>query len=86
MAKKEPEQTYKVGDKLQVKLHDGRIVDPTVRAIVDDGEKLQVDFGHEETALAKLSQVLKPNPNCPAAFLSFPRNHHYSLMGAFNFT
>jgi hypothetical protein len=30
----------------------------TVRAIVDEGEKLQIDFGHEETALVKTSQVV----------------------------
>lgn len=28
-----------------------------VRAVVDDGGKLQVDFGNEETALVKASQV-----------------------------
>jgi hypothetical protein len=50
---------YHVGDKLQVKLHDGRTVDASVRAIVDDGEKLQVDFGHEETALVSAKQVVE---------------------------
>lgn len=59
MAKKDkPDREFAVGDKLQVKLHDGRIVDATVRAIVDDGEKLQIDFGHEETALVKVSHVI----------------------------
>jgi len=49
-----------VGDQLQVKLHDGRIVNATVRAVVDMGGKvpLQVEFGHEETALVKTSQVV----------------------------
>jgi hypothetical protein len=46
---------FHIGDKLKVKLHDGRIVDATVRALVNDGEKLQVDFGHEETALVNVS-------------------------------
>jgi hypothetical protein len=32
-----------------------RVVDAVVRAIVEDGEKLQVDHGHEETALVKAS-------------------------------
>ena len=54
MAKKE----FAAGDKLIVKLHDGRIVDATVRAIVDDGWKLQVDFGNEGTALVKANQVV----------------------------
>jgi sRNA-binding protein len=49
---------FSVGDKLKVKLHDGRIVDATVRAVVDDEEKLQVDFGYQETALVKVSQVV----------------------------
>jgi molybdopterin-binding protein len=49
---------FAVGDKVQVKLYDGRIVDATVRAVVDEGEKLQVDFGHEQTALVKASQVV----------------------------
>jgi len=53
-----PPHEHHVGDKLQVKLHDGRVVDATVRAIVDGGEKLHVDFGHEETALVKVSQVV----------------------------
>jgi hypothetical protein len=35
-------------------------VDATIRALVEDGEKqqLQVHYGHEETALIKLSQVV----------------------------
>jgi hypothetical protein len=49
---------FSVGDKLKVKLHDGRIVDATVRAVVDDEEKLRVDFGYQETALVKVSQVV----------------------------
>lgn len=49
---------FAVGDKLKVKLHDARIVDATVRAIVDDGEKLQIDYGHEETALINASQIV----------------------------
>ena len=58
---KKPKPTpneFHVGDQLKVKLHDDRIVDATVRAIVEEGSKLQVDFGHEETALVKSSQVV----------------------------
>jgi hypothetical protein len=58
MKNNKPDREFAVGDKLRVRLHDGRTVDATVRAIVDDGEKLQVDFGHEETALVKVSQVV----------------------------
>jgi hypothetical protein len=52
MATKTPEGGYKVGDTIKVKLHDGRKVDATVRAVVQqDGEtKLNIDYGHEETA------------------------------------
>jgi molybdopterin-binding protein len=56
--KNKPNRMYVVGEKLKVKLHDGRIVDATVRAIVDDSGKLQIDFGNEETALIKASQVV----------------------------
>jgi molybdopterin-binding protein len=44
--------------KLKVKRHDGRIVDAAVRAIVHEGKHLQIDFGHEETALVKASQIV----------------------------
>jgi hypothetical protein len=43
---------YKVGDHLRVKLPGGRIVEATIKAIVDttEGARLQMSFG-EETAL-----------------------------------
>jgi hypothetical protein len=42
-------------------MHRGRIVDGTVKAVVNhtDGPKLQVDFGNDETALIYLWQVVK---------------------------
>jgi hypothetical protein len=65
MAKKKPEEgnegkSFAVGDTVKVKLNDGRVVDATVRAVVNnDGEqKLQVDYGHEETALIEFWQVV----------------------------
>lgn len=53
------EHQFKVGDKIQANLH-GRVIDATVRAVVEytHGIKLQVDFGHDETALVELRQVL----------------------------
>jgi hypothetical protein len=59
--KAEDEGNFKVGDAVKVKLNDGRIVDATIRAVViNDGEqKLQVDYGHEETALLGLWQVVR---------------------------
>ena len=52
---------YKVGDHLMVKLSGGRIVEATVKAIVDmkDGVRLQVSFG-DETALIYLQIPLPP--------------------------
>lgn len=63
-AKKKPEdrrQEFKVGDRIRVNLHTGRIVDATVKAVIDrtDGQRLQVDFGKDETALIHLWQVVQ---------------------------
>jgi hypothetical protein len=51
---------YKVGDHVLVRLSGGRIVEATIKAIVDmtDGTRLQVSFGGE-TALIYLWQVGK---------------------------
>jgi hypothetical protein len=70
---------YKVGDYLMVKLSGGRIVEATVKAIVDraDGVRLQVSFG-DETALIYLWQIVKEvvsaaaigqGPNSPSGWL-----------------
>jgi hypothetical protein len=62
MATKTPEGGgHKVGDKITVKLHDGRKVDATIRAVFQqDGEtKLNIDYGHEETATVALWQVVE---------------------------
>jgi len=50
---------YKVGDHLLVKLSGGRIVEASIKAVVDttDGTRLQVSFG-EETALIYLWQIV----------------------------
>jgi hypothetical protein len=50
---------YKVGDHLLVKLSGGRIVEATVKAIVEttEGVRLQVSFG-EETARIYLWQIV----------------------------
>ena len=43
----------KVGDKIKVNMHAGKIVDATVKAIIDstDGVKYQVDFGFDRTGV-----------------------------------
>jgi len=50
---------FKVGDSVSITLQTGRIVDGTVRAIVEktDGIRLQVDYGNDETALVELWRV-----------------------------
>ena len=60
-ARKKPDDPhqFKVGDFVSLTLHTGRIVDGTVRAIVEktDGIRLQVDYGKYETALVELWRV-----------------------------
>ena len=55
--KREP----KVGDHVLVKLSGGRIVEATIKALVDttEGIRLQVDFGYDETALVYEWQVVE---------------------------
>jgi hypothetical protein len=42
-------------------MHRGRIVDATIKAIIDrtDGKRVQVDFGKNETALIHFWQVVE---------------------------
>ena len=60
MAKKAPKE-YKPGQRVIVKLSNGMlkdVIDPRLFNAAD-GMKLQVDFGHDETALIELLQVLE---------------------------
>jgi hypothetical protein len=52
---------YKVGNPIIVRLNDGRIVEAKIRAVVEptNGLHLQVDYGHDETALLHERQVRK---------------------------
>ncbi len=52
---------FAVGDHVKVNMHRGKIVDATIKAIIDrtDGKRLQVDFGKDETALIHLWQIVK---------------------------
>ena len=62
MPAKEPKREFKVGDKICVNLHHGKIEDTVVRAVIqdDDGTKLQVDVvGLDLTALNDLRQVVE---------------------------
>jgi hypothetical protein len=51
----------KVGDQIRVSMHGGKIVDAVIKAIIDksDGVHYQVDFGNEQTALVRASQVVR---------------------------
>ena len=51
---------FKVGDHIQISLNN-QIMDAVIRAVIEhtDGLRLQVDFGHEQTALIDEWQVVK---------------------------
>ena len=57
--KPEDERKFKVGERVTLTLHTGRLVEGVVRAVVErtDGVRLQVDYGKDETALVELWQV-----------------------------
>jgi len=60
-AKKPADWQFKVGDKIRVNLHRGKIEDAVVRAVIEhtDGTKLQVDVvGLDLTALIDTRQVV----------------------------
>jgi hypothetical protein len=52
---------FAVGDRIRVNLHTGRIVEATIKAVINrtDGQRLQVDFGKDETALIRSWQVIE---------------------------
>lgn len=52
---KQAERQYKVGDKVSITYTPGRIVDRTVRAIIErtDGKQLQVDYERDQTVHPK---------------------------------
>jgi hypothetical protein len=65
--KKRPDQSnervnvFAVGNGIKVHLHTVRIVEATIKAVIDrtDGQRLQLDFGKDETALIYLWQVVE---------------------------
>lgn len=54
---------YKVGGKIRVNMHSGKIVDATIKAIIDTtgGVKYQIDFDVQRTALISEWQIVKDN-------------------------
>ena len=62
MPSKKPERQFKVGDKVRVNLHHGKIEDAVVRAVIQDGNetRLQVDVvGLDLAALIDTRQVVE---------------------------
>ena len=60
--KKPDDRQFKVGDKVRVNLHQGKIEDAVIRAVIQqpDGIKLQVDVGGLDlTALIDTRQVVE---------------------------
>jgi hypothetical protein len=51
---------FKRGDYVKVSLPVGQIVEATIRAVIEstEGVQLQIDFGHEQTALVHERDVL----------------------------
>jgi hypothetical protein len=51
---------FKRGDYVKVSLPVGQIVEATIRAVIasTEGVQLQIDFGHEQTALVHERDVL----------------------------
>lgn len=85
-----PERQFKVGDRVTVSLHTGRLVEAVVKAIVHktDGTRLQVDYEQDQTALVHLWQVhgcmrLIEGPRLHASFLQtkIPASWHSALAG-----
>ena len=56
-------RNYKVGDHVLVKLSGGRLVQATIKAIIDttDGVRLQVSFGDETTRIYLWQIVIEPS-------------------------
>jgi hypothetical protein len=72
MPKKEPSRQFKVGDKICVNLHRGRIEEAVIRAVVErtDGTKYQVDVvGSLLLPTLRISALLKRQLNDQAALL-----------------
>ena len=62
MPAKPDDRQFRVGDKVRVNLHHGKIEDAVVKAVIkdSDGTKLQVDVvGLDLTALIDTRQVLE---------------------------
>jgi hypothetical protein len=60
MEKKAPRE-YRAGQHVRIELSGGRIDEAKIAAVIsrDDGVRLQVDFGNDETALVELWQVVE---------------------------
>jgi len=67
VAAKEPKREFKLGDKVRVNLHHGKIEDAVVKAVIQDDDgiiKLQVDVG-ENATIGKQYRGEQPDQACP---------------------
>jgi hypothetical protein len=59
---KKSESGFRVGDKVRVSTHGGKIVEAVIKAVLDDytdGPRHQVAFGYDQTALIYERQIVK---------------------------
>lgn len=56
-----PAKSYKVGDHIRVSMPGGKLVEATIKSILEhkDGLRFQVAFGHDQTALIGEWQIVK---------------------------
>jgi hypothetical protein len=58
-----PSKQPKVGDKIRVsmEMHGGKIVDATIKAVIEttSGRQYQIDFEHDQTATISERQIVK---------------------------
>jgi hypothetical protein len=56
-----PAKQPRVGDKIRVSMHGGKIVDAVIKAILDttNGLKYQIDFGKDQTTTVLERQIVK---------------------------
>jgi hypothetical protein len=62
-----PAKALKVGDKIRVSMHGGKIVDSVIKAILDttDGLKYQVEFGNDGVRKAGCQELeILANAQC----------------------
>jgi hypothetical protein len=59
--KPNPPRQCKVGDRVRVSIHGGKVVEAVIKAVIDrrDALHFQIDFGNQQTALVADWQIVK---------------------------